>query len=957
MFFNKKTNFPQIAFWPLNVELLICISHISSFFVIKNNNFAELKFIVSLFQTKVKRLNFIYFLLVIGLIGVSCSTKRNTALNRAYHNLTAHYNAYFNGRDAYRQGNKKIENSIKDDFSTYIPVFPISNETAAKSASGEMETALTKAAKVIKLHSITAKPKRKSGSLSKKKKEFYNKTEYCNWVDDSWFLTGKSKLVNHDLYGAEEAFEYIIKEYTSEEIKYDASIWLARTYNEMGKFNDSKNILDRIEGEKEFPKRLRKDLTLSYADLYMKWKKYEDAIPKLKTAVKLNAKKKEKARYNYILAQIYQRLNQYTNASECYTQVTKLNPPYEMIFNAQINRATCFDMGAGNAGQIRKQLNKMLKDDKNIEYKDQIYFALANLYQKENDIDMALQLYKLSAQSSVSNNTQKALSYLSVADIYFGQQKYIQAQTYYDSTMAFIDPKYVDYNTIQAKSNNLSELVKSLIVVQTEDSLQRIASLSEKERNKIIDNLIQEVIREEERKKQEEQQQQINSMMFNQNQQNQNFNNNMGGGKWYFYNPATLSFGMSEFRKKWGNRKLEDDWRRKNKAVVMSMNGEELANNTDSATKPAITDNKKREFYLQNLPLTDSLLSASNLRIEDALFNSGEAYKNRLKNYPLAIIQFETLISRYPESRYLLQAYYYLYNMNSELKNEANASKYKNLILQKFPESNYAHILSNPNYMKELEEKKAVINNLYDQAYQEFKKKNYFKVFSYCHQADSLFSNNMISAKFGLLKALSTGGTGDIVGFKNSLSDIIEKYPGTEEKVTAENILAYVSKGDYSYLAQQALYQETKQDTTQVSVSNKTDSLSVESTDDLYKLDEADKQYFVILLDKNADIYKLKYNLFGYNIDYFSMFDFEISTGTWNDRYQLIKVFPFASRKEAVKYYKSAKKRKEIVFKGIDDRQYKYFVISEKNIPILQTDKDFDRYFNFFTLKYLEKGK
>ncbi len=894
-------------------------------------------------------------------MSVSCSTKRNTALTRGYHNLTAHYNAFFNGREAYKEGIKKIDKTIKDDFTTFIPVFPISNETAAKSVSGDMETALTKAAKVIKLHSITAKPKRKSGNLSKKKKAFYNKAEFCNWVDDSWFLTGKSKLVNHDLYGAEEAFEYIIKEYSNEEIKYDASIWLARTYNDMGKYSDSKNILDRIEGEKEFPQRLFKDLTLSYADLYMKEKKYDDAIPKLKTALKLSHKKREKARYNYILAQLYQRSNQYTNASECYTEVTKLNPPYEMIFNAQINRATCFDLGSGNADQIRKQLNKMLKDDKNIEYKDQIYYAIANLYQKEKETGKALEYYKLSAQSSVSNSNQKALSYLAVADIYFGQQKYILSQSYYDSTMAFLDQKYIDYASVEAKSKNLSELVKSLLVIQNEDSLQRVAALPEKERNRLIDQLIAEVIKEEERKKQEEQQQQINSMLFQQNQQNQNLNTN-AGGKWYFYNPATLSFGMSEFKKKWGNRKLEDDWRRKNKAVSMSANSDETAAITDSITKPAITDNKKREFYLQYLPLNDSLLKASNTRVEDAYFNSGEAYKNKLKNYPLSIIQFETLASRFPHSKYLLQAYYYLYNMNIDAKNDAKANIYKNLILQKFPESNYAHILSNPNYLKELEEKKDVVNKLYDEAYQEFKNRNYFKVFNYCKVADSLYSNNYISAKFGLLKALSTGGTGDINGFKNSLSLVIEKYPGTEEKTTAENILAYVSKGDYSYLAQQELIQESNQNTTTQNQAQNTNEqveppVENEKEDDLYKLDETDKQYFVILLDKNADIYRLKYNLFGYNIDYFSMFDFEISTGTWNDRYQLIKVLPFASKKEAVKYYKSANKHKDVVFKGIDDRQYKFFVISENNIPKLQADKDIDRYLNFFTGKYLEKGK
>jgi len=900
---------------------------------------------------KIRKLT--YYLIIILFVALSCARTKNITTSRAYHNLTAHYNAFFNGREAFKQGNKKISNSIKDDFTNILPVFPISNQTAAKSAATEMQTALDKSAKVIKLHSITARPKRKGGNLSKKQKAFYNKTEYCNWIDDSWFLTGKSKLVNNDLYGAEEAFEYIIREYTNEEIMFDASIWLARTYNEMKKYGDSKIILDRVEGEKKFPKRLFKDLTLSYADLYIKQKKYEDAIPKLKTAITVTRKKKEKARYYFILAQLYQKSQQYSNASDAYTLVTKCNPPYEMIFNAQINRAICFDMGSGNADQIRKQLTKMLKDDKNIDYRDQIYYAIGNLYQKENKIDMALENYKLSASTSVSNSQQRALSFLSIADIYFVKQKYILSQNYYDSTMAFLDTKYSDYNAVEAKSKNLTELVKSLLTIQDEDSLQKIALMNEKDRNKFIDNLIQEVIKEEERKKQEEQQQQINSMLFQQNQQNQNLNPN-ASGKWYFYNPATLSFGMSEFKKKWGNRKLEDDWRRKNKAIINLTPTDENDTVSDLSSKPAITDPKKREFYLQNIPLTDSLLFVSNKKIEDAYFNSGETYLNKLKNLPMAIAQFETLNTRFPKTKYKLLSYYYLYKMNIELNNDAQANKYKNLILTEFPESNYAHILSNPNYLKELNEKKEKVNELYGLAYQEFTNKNYLNVFSYCKVADSLYSNNHIVAKFDLLKALSTGGTGDVNGLKNSLSDIITHYPGTEEKNTAENILAYVSKGDYSYLANKT------------SENNKTDSVpknneqnivenKTEIVDELYKIDETDKQYFVILLDKNADIYRLKYNLFGYNIDYFSMFNFEISTGTWNERYQLIKVSPFSSKNDAVKYYKSVNKHKDVVFKLIDERQYQFFVISEKNIEALQANKDIDRYQKFFTKKYLEK--
>jgi tetratricopeptide (TPR) repeat protein len=211
---------------------------------------------------------------------VSCSTKRNTFVSRSYHNLTSHYNAYFNGNEAYKQGIKKIYTNPSDNYALLLNVFPFLNEDAISQASSDMQRAKDKAAIVIKKHSITVKPERKKGNLTPKQKEFYNRTEYCNWVPDAWLMHGKANFVNHDWYAAEENFEYIIKEYSWDPIKHEAAIWLAMTYVQLTKYDDARALLDREDGDKDFPNKLRKQLYQAYAQLHIKQKNYSEAISK-----------------------------------------------------------------------------------------------------------------------------------------------------------------------------------------------------------------------------------------------------------------------------------------------------------------------------------------------------------------------------------------------------------------------------------------------------------------------------------------------------------------------------------------------------------------------------------------------------------------------------------------------------------------------------------------------------
>ena len=528
----------------------------------------------------------ICYLLPVILCGtlVSCSTEKNTLVTRTYHNITSRYNIFFNGDESFKRGIKQMEDSHEDDFTRILPVFLWGDENTAGSIAGDMERAIQKATKVITLHSITVKPEFKQGPQSEKQKEFYARNEYNKFVPENYLLMGKAYLYRNDLNLALETFKFIMTEYPYDDIINETQIWIARTLNELGNYDESEDILQVLTGTQGFPEDLLADLYATQADLYMKQEDYARAIEPMTLAVEKVRKKEEKIRWTFILAQLNQEAGDPEKASELYRKVIKMNPPYEMSFNARINRASVFVAGVDNARDIRDELNKMLKDDKNKEFRDQIYYALGNVFFREGNVDEALKMYKLSSIHSVSNPQQKTTTCLTIADICYERQEYQQADLYYDSAMVYLTQDYPDYEAIMAKTRSLSDLVENLQTVQLEDSLQMLANMPESTRNAVIDSIIARITQEEARARQRDmsamQDQQFNRMALNESQRRSNTADQ--GGKWYFYNQAAKGFGQPEFRMKWGNRKLEDNWRRANKSQV-KFETEESAEVSDTA--------------------------------------------------------------------------------------------------------------------------------------------------------------------------------------------------------------------------------------------------------------------------------------------------------------------------------------------------------------------------------------
>ncbi len=853
---------------------------------------------------------FSILLILIIFLFFSCTTQKNTPVTRTYHNITAHYNVYFNGNESYKAGELKIDREYKENYSILLPIYKHSDDEAVKLTSSDMERTLSKMGKTIAVHSITVKPKIK-GDLTPKDKEFLKRTEYCKWIDEAYLFIGKADFYKRDYSKALRSFRKIITEYKYEDSRFEAQLWIAKIYIEQEKYKDAYNYLTELENDVRHPKNLDKDINLVFADYYIRQKDYANTISRLTSGIELTKNKDEKARFYFILAQLEHLSGNNEQAAKNLKKVIKINPNYDMVFTAKIMSATVFTKGQ-NSAEIKKKLSKMLKDDKNEEYKDQIYYALAIIEQKEENEPKAIEYFKLSASTSVSNNNQKAVSFLALADIFFAKKDFLQAGQYYDSTMQYLSTNYPEYNQISKKAENTGMLVEYLSVVETQDSLQRIANMPENDRNAFINNLIQDYIEEEQKRQNDMNNQYDYDPYFDNNQNNQNDNQ---GGKWYMYNPVLISRGQNEFKKKWGNRKLEDHWRRKNKTLISDF-GDQNETPTEDSTR--IVDKKNPEYYLQDLPLTDSAMEVSNNLIIDALFNAGDVYEHRLNDNSAAIRTYEELMRRFPDNYLKLETYYRLYKLYVLENDTYKADYYKQLIIIQYPDSKYAKIILDPNFVDKLIKTEQQALNLFDKTLISYNKNQYENTINLANEGLSKYPDSQTFPSFLFLKAKAYGNLGYDDSLVFYLDLIVKKFQKTEIADLSQDILYLIESGKYNF--------------------------------DIYDVAPESKHFYIVLIDKKTDTEGLRFKL-RLNAEKFSNTKtFEIKEEAYTNDYKLITLQYFDNQSQAIEFYKTIPT--STVFDGLQEDKYKTFIITDSNYTLFTNDKMIEKYELFFNKNY-----
>ena len=861
----------------------------------------------------------------LGLLLQNCSTKKNNVVTRSYHNLTARYNGYYYAGEIIKETQQKLEATVQDDYTKVLPLFIYPDDKTAKTLYPELDKAIKKTSLVISRHTITDRKGREIPGAVK-------------WIDNNYMLLGKAHFYKRDFFSALESFDYVAKTYKKDNNRFAATLWLIRTYNETGSLFRSEPLISLLNNESTFPGKLRGEFAAVSADLYIRSEKYSQAIKELSKAIALSKRKKTRARYTYVLAQLYEKQGEPKKASNYYNRAIKLKPSYEMVFNAKMRRAALVSSETGTR-EMRKELTKMLKDAKNKEYLDQIYYALAQIEEKEKNTIKTIELLKLSTASSTGNINQKSLSYLKLADIYFDKPDYKNAQAYYDSVATIVPKDFPNREAIINKKQSLGDLVNNLNIIALEDSLQRLAKLSPAEREKIADTIIARNARETQLKK-EKQSTEAQSPPAGSGPSLTSPQQTSGQqGSWYFYSQTTIAFGISEFSRKWGDRTLEDNWRRRSKEASFSGETEEGMSTEDTlgrgqnrqvaANRTGVT----KETLLKQIPLTAQQLEKSNSRILESYYSLGSIYKDELQDPESASESFEALLTRFPENKHKLSSYYSLYRLYLSLNNAERAEYYKNKLLKDYPDTEYARLIKDPDYSKESKANKSVVEEFYNETYSAFLNGNYSDVIRRAAIADSNYTKNYLMPKFDFLKAISIGKTRDVKSFENALTSVTLKHPKDEVATRARLMLDALRN------------------------SQMPDSLKTkaEEKNQLYNFDKNAEHYIaVIVLDKKTDMNAFKIGISDFNTEFYGNETYNITSVLLNTEDQIVLVKKFEGADKAMSYLNTLTDNPK-VFEKITNGMFRVFAISADNYIKFYKDKNLDTYNEFYKENYLRE--
>ncbi len=873
-------------------------------------------------------------LATIPVLLVSCSTKKNTFTRRVYHNLNAHYNAYWNGNESLKEGITELGKQAKDNYITILPIYNYGSQANAQAINPNMDRAIEKASKVIQRHSMK-----------------FNGKEYVKWVMHSYMLIGKANFYKQDYNAARRAFEYVAETYSYNDIHYDALLWSGRTYQKLKQFEKATTIFDQLTEEsktKLLPWNVRKALPIAYADLYISQGKFAQAKEKIEAGLPLQSGSKFKTRLNFILGQLYQREGKDSQAAEYFTQALKGTPGFEMAFNSRINLARVYDAGRNDRNLIVRELEKMLKEVRNQDFRDQIYYALADIAFKQKNDTLGISYLRKSVATSVDNDFQKSTSALRLADTYFQRQEYGFAQIYYDTALNYLPEEFPDYEKINTRTEIVTRLVQNLQAIHIQDSLQNMVNMPEAERLKIIDDAIAVYIKKEEeaQRKAEEERLALEAgiALGGKRVSDMEGQTTVGGGGWYFYNPSAIGMGYSEFTRKWGRRKLEDNWRLSNKRVVnwdlLSDEGTVIdSTGMDGKGKGGGVDYKSRQTYLNNLPFKPEQIEASNGIIASALFNAGMIYLEELHDSPQAETTFHKLIERFPSDSNTLQANYHLYRIARDKGDSAAMEAHKIEIINNYPNSDYAKLLIDPDYKAELEAASNRVKTLYEETFQAFNAGLYKTVIIYSNDAISSYPNHELRPKFQYLHALALGQTVSQDTMKAELAMLVKNYPTSPVASLANILIGPVNTINENEPVKPG---EVKGETKVMDIS-------------MYSNEPASEHFYVLIVDgTSVNVYGTKVRISDFNSRNYALKELQVNSVVLDNNQQMITVSSFPNSDEAMKYF-SHISADDYIFSGISDTNYSQFVISAKNYPIFFKEKQVGPYLQFFEKNYQKK--
>lgn len=885
---------------------------------------------------------------------VACSTKRNTWLSRGYQRLSSHFNVYYNGNEAFKDGIDKARTANQNDYSHILPVYEFSNKQNASAAQSDMETALKKAHKLVQLHSITVKPAAKSGELSDEERRFRAKSEFNPYVPMGYLLMGKANVVIHEEREALEQFDYLARKHEGEDPTYEAKIWAAIAYTQLGLYNNAIAALKSYDMDGVAPAALYPEFQAAYANIFISQGEYAAAIPYMEKAAAEISDTHCRNRYNYILAQLYRHVGNKQKAAPLFLKLSRQLDDYDMAFAAKLDLATVAST-ADEQQKAEKTLSKMARDPKNADQLDQVYYAIGNLQLGKGNTPNALSAFNKSVAASVNNDNQKGLSFLALADIYQAQPLYIEASTSLDSASTYLLPTNDRKAEADARAARLQPLAIELRTIRNNDSTLALARMDAKSRNKILKQIADEHNERIEAEQEAREADAANAMSqsdYYQMESNMRQNSSKQQS-WYFYNNQLVTAGKATFRSRWGNRPNEDNWRRSDKSSTEMFTGDSFdSDTTDAQTNELKQDIAQRdpanemwsvESLLQGLPLTEAAQANNESQTANALLRSAQILYNDIEDYDRCAEQLQTYLRRFPNADQELDVLTLLHFAQQKQGDAPGLRHTDSRITSQYPQSLMAQSISDPSFLARRQADHDQREAAYRQAYAAYLANNF-------SQADALASSALQSPdpdaeqqpQLFLVRAMSRAKMGDAAGFRSDLNSITNAFPATPQDSVAKQLLAMLDKGlnpvrhtDYSSPLQSA--------------ASRADSSSAPRI--VNYVYQPDSTHVILCLIDDGKRNDALFTIADYNFSNYILTDYDISTPSLHGGVQSVVISSFRNRKEAEEYFYAL--REQPFWKNLTNAPIpRIYMLSTTNLRLVTVEGVNEAFLNFMKDNY-----
>lgn len=836
------------------------------------------------------------------LILSACSSQSTTWTSKAFHNTTAHYNGYYYAKDEIKKIEQTILKSQVDDYNQILQLQPSIDSTQAKGYDKEIQEAIKMASLAIQRH-----PNSK-------------------WVDDCYILVGKARLYSLDWGNAVQTFKFVNTKSKNLDTRHEAIIQLGRTFVAHGEYNNAEGAFDFLAKEK-LSNTNQKNLYLLKSYYYQLRKDYDNMVRNLTSSTSLLKRNDKPGRVYFVIGQVYQELGFESEAFNFYRECISSNPDYEVDFYARLYMAQVAEISRSkDIASARKSFKKLLKDSKNKDFRDKIFYEMGVFERKQNNLNEAITNYNLAIREG-TNKQIDGQAYLKLGEIYYDTLKnYSLSQAYYDSAVSALPPTFENYKAIQVRQKILNEFVKNLNTISWQDSLLVMAKMDTASLHKHIASVVESQKKPEAKSKRKKKERiEINAV-----------NSSLATGSsldfsnWYFGNPSAVALGQSEFTRIWGNIPLEDNWRRAARTTnivrVEPDRSVDRSENIATEQKTMIAKDPVEEEYnriLSQLPVTEKQIAEALKKIEDAYFRLGDIYYFDLQEKNNSVASYETLLTRFPETEYRPEALYKLYLIFKET-DLTKANQYATQLKEKFPESPFAKILINPNYLQEsglvISKQKAI----YKLAYEKFETGDYTQARQLIESA-LVLENSSFTPNLELLKVLIIGRLENISQYQLALDQFIKQYPESEVTEYANKLL--VASRDFQ--------------------------LKQEKEKGIQFIKSFEEPHYFVLVSETASKKEgvVSQMLESFNKADFSDLGLKVSNLILNETYTITLVADLPRVSSALEYYKTFTENLPS-FTEIKSLKINSFVITKDNFDIFYRTKGLDEYIRFFEKNY-----